>query len=853
MNGVSPAAENDEAQIETGEIPVKQMMKKFGGTGEDDEIGQADANDESANVGANDDRTEDQVPDITGTTTAENIEVTTTSMDGVEEIKHDDEEEVTQKDADTELPDENEKQTDEVTENDVAEIPVTVTDVDADGDAGAKTEDEAPEEEEESEGQEIPVEQVEVEQAEVESAPPPEDEEGQQDIPVETIGADEEEAAGENEEEQQQPQEGGEEVQEVPVEVVEVEEQEEKAPEPLAEAEDEGEVQEIPVEVVDEEPQKEAEEEEAPPVEAEKAPSLVNGDVAAPGTPRSVRSGAGSQFGFAEEGSRRGSRGSALEGSRRGSNLSAPKTPTTPKEIAIASPIPATPLSAKSTGSKKSGGAENNVFEFNNTADADDLSVSEASTGSPRRSPSRRRRPKTTSFEVEQPEELLSPTKARRRKKRVTGESEGDSESKSEPAVEELGEDEEARKPSMLEEEDDRMKLQLQWARQAAAAEGVEIPERKSSTLQVDTVQSDVAAGDETVEESGEGEKQPAEEGGGEEEKTEAEVPIRRVAVASPPESPAPIRSSRRAEVDGGAGAEYKAYDQDSHREDVPARLPSSTSFSSWATAERTDYKPISPWVNSSSKYRNEYTVGEAARPKPAYSSYFDDLVSIGPFNSQLYSSSRYLERGRSRSRRRAGAGRNLYRFSSQIPAPLRTRDYSTAPTGWASRAPSRASSFISFLEYSGAKQYDLARSRSLSRPGSLYNSNLALSRSSSRGGVDYYLGTGRMSRVDSYVSNLHTPYEWKLPNYNMYRSVSRDQVGYVPLNEYSSYVGDLQRSLSKERYERDRLRSKYTKVAYQLELACKQMDVLRSYNYAPIRSGSAPRTSVYSSHYPYL
>lgn len=33
MNGVSPAAENDEAQIETGEIPVKQMMKKFGGTG----------------------------------------------------------------------------------------------------------------------------------------------------------------------------------------------------------------------------------------------------------------------------------------------------------------------------------------------------------------------------------------------------------------------------------------------------------------------------------------------------------------------------------------------------------------------------------------------------------------------------------------------------------------------------------------------------------------------------------------------------------------------------------------------------------------------------------------------------
>lgn len=61
-----------------------------------------------------------------------------------------------------------------------------------------------------------------------------------------------------------------------------------------------------------------------------------------------------------------------------------------------------------------------------------------------------------------------------------------------------------------------------------------------------------------------------------------------------------------------------------------------------------------------------------------------------------------------------------------------------------------------------------------------------------------------------------------------------------------------LQRSLSRERYERDRLRHKYTTVSYQLEQACKQMDLLRSSNYSALRSGSAPRTSVYAGFYPY-
>jgi len=106
---------------------------------------------------------------------------------------------------------------------------------------------------------------------------------------------------------------------------------------------------------------------------------------------------------------------------------------------------------------------------------------------------------------------------------------------------------------------------------------------------------------------------------------------------------------------------------------------------------------------------------------------------------------------------------------------------------------------------------------------------------------------------VDSYVDNLHSRYEWNMPsNYEQYRASSRGQVGYVPLNNYQSYVDNLHRSLSRERYDRDRLRSKYATVSYQLEQACKQMDLLRSHNYSALRSGSAPRTSVYAHFYPY-
>ena len=40
--------------------------------------------------------------------------------------------------------------------------------------------------------------------------------------------------------------------------------------------------------------------------------------------------------------------------------------------------------------------------------------------------------------------------------------------------------------------------------------------------------------------------------------------------------------------------------------ETVPSRMPADESFSSWTGVERDSYKPISPWVDRTSKYRNE-------------------------------------------------------------------------------------------------------------------------------------------------------------------------------------------------------------------------------------------------------
>ncbi|KAI6240828.1 hypothetical protein M3Y99_00389800 [Aphelenchoides fujianensis] len=299
------------------------------------------------------------------------------------------------------------------------------------------------------------------------------------------------------------------------------------------------------------------------------------------------------------------------------------------------------------------------------------------------------------------------------------------------------------------------------------------------------------------------------------------------------------LERARNAERKWSRGGDYSSYDQDSHRETVPARMPTTQSFSSWNPPERSTYQPISPWVSTANKYANEHTVGVAAHPTSTYTSIFDDLVSTGPFSHSLYSTNRLLERSL-----------QYVRYTSQLPAPLRTREYSTPRSSSVSRVPGRYGSFTSFLDYSGAKQYELSRHGSR---GSLYDSTQALSRSNSRGNIDFFLGAGRMSRVDSFVNNLNSRYEYQFPaSHDIYHSASRGQISYGPLNQYQTRVGELQRSLSRERFERDRLKNKYSQVSYQLEQAVKQMDLLRTNSYSSVRSGSQPRTSVYSHFYPY-
>uniref|UniRef100_A0AAF5I2X7 Uncharacterized protein n=1 Tax=Strongyloides stercoralis TaxID=6248 RepID=A0AAF5I2X7_STRER len=372
----------------------------------------------------------------------------------------------------------------------------------------------------------------------------------------------------------------------------------------------------------------------------------------------------------------------------------------------------------------------------------------------------------------------------------------------------------------------------------------------------------------------------------------------------------------------------YQPYDQDSHRVTGPTKLQSNSSFSSWMPTESASYTPKSPYVlNTAYKYKTDY-ISSYRPPSSFYTTMFDDIVSTGPFSSSLYATNRLLERSRSRTRERKSALRNIRsssnytKYISSAPSPMRTREYSTPPTRELSRPPSRSGSFVSFMEYSGAKQYELARDSSRN------NIFDGLCRSASRGDVDLYSGSGRLSRVDSYVTKMNHNYDYETPKtYSMYRSTSRPNISYTPsytsynpyyvendstlsrmkryaretvnptgyrsmyevstfprlhqmrlmslYNTYypnitnpflltqfpnphlyhyqlQGYVGELQRSLSREKYKNDRLRSQYTKVSHQLEQACKQMDLLRTNSYSLCRSGSAPRCSVYSRFYPY-
>ncbi|NP_001362142.1 Rab-GAP TBC domain-containing protein [Caenorhabditis elegans] len=327
------------------------------------------------------------------------------------------------------------------------------------------------------------------------------------------------------------------------------------------------------------------------------------------------------------------------------------------------------------------------------------------------------------------------------------------------------------------------------------------------------------------------------------------------------PQSPSPERqrTSRHADRD------ITSYDEDSYRAVPPPRMPTATSFSSWSPPDKQSYTPISPFVSTANKYRNEYTSGSSYRPTNMYTSHFDDIVATGAFSSALYSTNRLIERSRSRTRERKQAMRsqrsasNYYRYSSQAPAPLRAREYSTPPTREISRAPSRNTSFVSFLDYSSAKQGELSRANSRT---SIYGDSL--SRSCSRANVDAYLGGGRLSRVDSYVRDIHTPYEYEVPStYDRYRSSSRGP-SYSTINGYTAYIsspsyvetestrrmkryqrdtspamvrsmyegriGQLERSLSREVIQKDRLRTEYQQLSTKLDQACRQMELLSPY-----------------------
>ncbi|KAL7077563.1 hypothetical protein ACQ4LE_003449 [Meloidogyne hapla] len=813
-NGVAVEDENvSGAQVEGEEDEATLLKKNL-------KLESQQAEEDAANKENADEKTEDQVPDIT------NEDPMTTSMDGIEEIANEPKEA-----SDDEQPKENglDKAEEENTEKDAAEIPVSILD---------GGEEKPPEEEEQkvedSAAESVPVaEEPAPEEAPQEEADPPKEESVAEPEPFELKAPPvPKRPRTPNELDEQQPE-------------AEQKSESEQPIEPTAEQED-GEADQPPAILPD----------EATDVgEKVEGGTLINGIIEFP----------------------------RRESASKQSTIASP-IPATPKSGAPATPKSGATATPKSTRSgrafefdSKKTGAKKTTFED------EVLSVkSPKSRGS--KSPRSPRTPKTPTSQVEEPKpEAEDPP------------NEDENEVADSDAGKLAAEEEERQRQASFEErqkereeEEDRWKRLTSWDRGEDGIPKEEpkdesISEQKEDTIAEDVEKESVKEESKAEEsqheeappapesEAGEQTESKAEEPGDQEE--EQEKPPRDDLEGSPaPPPPRPERSpspvSFRREP---SSRDYMPYDQDLKGETKPARMPAGESFSSWTAADRDSYKPISPWVDRSSKYRNEYTVGEPPAAPAAYTAFFDDLVTSGPFASSLYSTSRLLERSRSRTRERRHALRSQsqarnyykcvvestvplfrYRFASQLPAPLRTRDYSTPPSSLISRAPTAGSSYTSFMDYAGAKQFEMARSQSLQRS-PLYQSNLALSRSTSRGGIDYYLGTGRSSRVDSYVDSLHRPYDWNVPsNYETYRASNRGQVGFAPLSNYQSYVDTLQRSLSRERYERDRLRHKYTTVSYQLEQACKQMDLLRSSNYSALRSGSAPRTSVYAGFYPY-
>ncbi|KAI6215193.1 hypothetical protein M3Y94_00356500 [Aphelenchoides besseyi] len=802
------------------------------------------------------------VPDITGT---DNVDPMTTSMDGIEDIPA--------------------EETQEESKDDENEIPVERFE---DATEGEQPQDEAPKEED------APVEESNVDETPVEDAPV-EEETPAEETHVEETAA-EEETVQEVPVEEEQPQEEQAEEEQSQEETVEENGTEEQANEeaPAENEEQPFELQAPPTPKRPRTPNEldNTEREPTPALSGQgsavasqkgsvpatprtpKTPSAV-GD--APGTPKSsvrgsqVGSQAGSQPGTPKPESNVGSVPPTPKSGRASIISETPKIsePGSPKVSTPKSSVPGTPQLANGSivGSPKGSAVplllhhELLALELHEAKKAFDFDNVET--------PATPRTPKRTTFQDDNLSVARSPRTPRTPKSPKTP-SVAES---TEAPQEEAPQDETPQDEAPVEEQNTDEPV-------AEEPETTEVPTFK--------VPEETPQADEAAEEPKEETETPVVQ-----DEAPSSPPAARATSPSPPprhraQSPSPPPRRGR---DAAPSGDYTSYDQDSHRETIPARIPAATSFSSWNPPERSSYQPISPWVNTSQKYQSEYTSNSTYHPPSTYTSMFDDLVNTGPFSQSLYATNRLLERSRSRTRERRQAFRSqrsasqYLRYSSQLPAPLRTREYSTPRSSSVSRVPGRYGSFTSFLDYSGSKNYELSRFGSR---GSLYDSTQALSRSNSRGNIDYFLGAGRMSRVDSYVNNLNSRYEWQVPaNHEVYHAHSRGQISYAPLNEYASYshsnnsyidfgnearfrrsvregtpvqwkslyetrIGELQRSLSRERFERDRLKNKYSKVSYQLEQASKQMDLLRTNSYSSLRSGSQPRTSVFSHFFPY-
>ncbi|VDM39198.1 unnamed protein product [Toxocara canis] len=764
-------AEQREQELEADENDTNQVEAQ----GEDEQQKAEQEEGEGEKRPAEEDRTEDQVPDITGT---ENVDLMTTSMDGIEELPASEEtqaaestevldaspqmveatpEGVTEEEAENAATDEQSLQEAEIQsehepheegveeEEQVVETePETEIEVQAIDEAAAETEAKHEEDEEHVEHETLVEDNAEEQKADegaFELQAPPTPKRPRTPNELDNVVLSEENNATEEVTEEQ-----------VPVEEGSIETQQSPLVEVAAENKMEEETQETTIQNAEE------------PVAA--TPNVPVGSI--PSTPKSATLRATED------------------------------TPSTPRNAAAS---PRSPLIKNGESKTPATGTPHSkkAFDFEHTpvgtprapksATFDDSVTSPKTPKSARtpKTPRTPKSPKASKTEVEAPSEAVL-------EEEPAEEKEPEHEPLPEPAepfeaVEEKVEEDIERKD--VEEEHHEEVTEV--------AEEIKEPTPPAAEEAHEAVEAPIveAEGDEGRHEMTEAEEEtPMKE-------SRQEIPER---VSPPPRarrerSPSPVRQKQAIPHE----VSFNHYDQDSFRtKGAPTRLPTNESFSSYTPVEKAAYSAISPWVQSSPrKYHTDYSRLSTYRSPSLYLSQFDEMVSTGlnlqelpklaivklpltgAFSASLYSTNRLLERSRSRARERKHAMRsarsasNYYRYTSTYATtPIRTREYSTPPSSILTRQPSRSTSFISFMEYSDAKQHEMMRSRSRSHGlESLY------SRSGSRINIEPFYETGRLSRVDSYVRDMNRQYESRVPSaYAKYRSSSRSSI-YAPLD----------------------------------------------------------------------